>query len=322
MMAEDEGGITSQVNQETCYDMSGRRMALVLCMKEGRPGAHCDLTTLRSLLTNYKFDLTEMIDPTSKDVIPKIMEFRDEINQRRWEVSCCMVVIMAHGQYGRIKAADGGSVKLEDIFNVFDNHQCPELRQKPRAFVVQACRGDVFSFNPNVTDAANIQDEGPPTLKIPSFCDTLCVYATPPGREARRSPSSGCPVIEEMGRVFEESADRDDLFELFTKVNRRLDDVDLNEAVQKDRDPMAMLNAPPSRSWPSKVNESVKDLMVKPGVSPMAKHLPVPEDKLVSVSVSGPVKETHPLQACRVVDRADGRLTLHIQSTLTKKWYL
>ncbi|XP_066566251.1 caspase-14-like isoform X2 [Amia ocellicauda] len=217
MMAEDEGGITSQVNQETCYDMSGRRMALVLCMKEGRPGAHCDLTTLRSLLTNYKFDLTEMIDPTSKDVIPKIMEFRDEINQRRWEVSCCMVVIMAHGQYGRIKAADGGSVKLEDIFNVFDNHQCPELRQKPRAFVVQACRGDVFSFNPNVTDAANIQDEGPPTLKIPSFCDTLCVYATPPGREARRSPSSGCPVIEEMGRVFEESADRDDLFELFTK---------------------------------------------------------------------------------------------------------
>lgn len=49
--------------------------------------------------------------------------------------------IMAHGGLGHIEVNDEEIVDLEEIYKMFNNSQCPALREKPKLFVVQACRG-------------------------------------------------------------------------------------------------------------------------------------------------------------------------------------
>lgn len=48
---------------------------------------------------------------------------------------------MSHGEKGFIKMKDGEKVSLEDIFEMFNNKNCPALQEKPKIFIIQACRG-------------------------------------------------------------------------------------------------------------------------------------------------------------------------------------
>lgn len=48
---------------------------------------------------------------------------------------------MSHGENGFIKMEDGDRVSLEDVFEMFNNKSCPALHEKPKIFIIQACRG-------------------------------------------------------------------------------------------------------------------------------------------------------------------------------------
>ena len=39
--------------------------------------------------------------------------------------------------------ADGRSINLERIYEYFNNKNCPDLKGKPKFFIVQACRGEL-----------------------------------------------------------------------------------------------------------------------------------------------------------------------------------
>lgn len=54
--------------------------------------------------------------------------------------------IMAHGGLGHIEVNDEEILDLEEIYKMFNNSQCPALREKPKLFVVQACRGGVSLY--------------------------------------------------------------------------------------------------------------------------------------------------------------------------------
>jgi len=53
-----------------------------------------------------------------------------------------ILVILSHGQDGYIETTDGRKVNLEAIFEQFNNQYCPNLKGKPKFFIIQACRGD------------------------------------------------------------------------------------------------------------------------------------------------------------------------------------
>lgn len=221
------------------YDMRGRRVAYIVCVKKQRPGAEKDLEIMRKLLEAHKFKCFENIDQSAEDILKGFRTFRNELNENEGSVSCCFVVIMAHGTLGKIVGSDGAEVSLDDVFDLFNNKQCSALREKPKVFIIQACRGDSIGKKKQNTDAT---EHGSPTStnKLPTISDTLTVYATPPGGAALRSPERGSPMFIEMANIFPKYSDKCDVYELFTKVNERLDEVDFNVSYESDKELVAV----------------------------------------------------------------------------------
>ena len=54
-----------------------------------------------------------------------------------------VVFIMTHGaEGGRLFGSDGKHITVEEIATLFNASNCPALIDKPKIFVIQACRGD------------------------------------------------------------------------------------------------------------------------------------------------------------------------------------
>eukprot|EP00914_Ancora_sagittata_P018618 GHVO01036917.1.p1 GENE.GHVO01036917.1~~GHVO01036917.1.p1 ORF type:complete len:279 (+),score=35.16 GHVO01036917.1:90-926(+) len=109
--------------------------------KEVRKGSHYDVINIRNLLNKLKFpDVMEktnlnaqgMRDYLEKDVREKLKE--------RPDVDAFVAVIMSHGSKGCVLGTDLKEVKIEDIVSMFNGNNCPELKDKPKLFFVQACQ--------------------------------------------------------------------------------------------------------------------------------------------------------------------------------------
>ena len=63
------------------------------------------------------------------------------VSQFSTDDASSVVVLMSHGGDGYINGNDGMRIELKEILELFKPHQCPNLRNKPKMFFVQACRG-------------------------------------------------------------------------------------------------------------------------------------------------------------------------------------
>lgn len=63
-----------------------------------------------------------------------------------YDVDCCFVVIMSHGNQGvsveetNIVTYDNGLYPTYDLISNFSSMNCPALIQKPKVFLFQTCR--------------------------------------------------------------------------------------------------------------------------------------------------------------------------------------
>lgn len=202
------------------YDLSGRRAALILC-GGGRPGSEYDVERIKELCKQNKFpEFSYSVKcKTKEDVTDALKSFRNKLSD---DVSFLAMFIMAHGGLGHIEVNDEEILDLEEIYKMFNNSQCPALREKPKLFVVQACRGVKGRPKDLYTDGG--RSSGAVSKKLlPTESDSMEVYAVPPGKLAIRHPDRGCPLFEEMHNVFrKDSVASRDVCELFTEVNQRL----------------------------------------------------------------------------------------------------
>jgi len=51
--------------------------------------------------------------------------------------SMSIFVLMAHGHDGELFTVDGKPIKTEDIIDLFDDRNCPNLKGKPKWFIFQ-----------------------------------------------------------------------------------------------------------------------------------------------------------------------------------------
>ncbi|GAB5576941.1 caspase-14-like isoform X2 [Prionailurus iriomotensis] len=213
-----------------CYDLSGKRKAFLMCVEKNRPGAHRD------------------------ELLGKISSFRDGLNEIKDDVGCCLVTLMSHGEKGFIKMKDGERVSLEDIFEMFNNKNCPALQEKPKIFIIQACRGEKRDNGVETDDEPMESDDVSEKRRLPTFSDYFIIYPTQADEAAvntrvyifghmflfslgtyeevewlvhiagfttdhvaLRHPRTGSVMIEAMAEVFKQHGNKWHIADFFTK---------------------------------------------------------------------------------------------------------
>ncbi|XP_043823205.1 caspase-14-like isoform X2 [Dromiciops gliroides] len=160
-------------------------------------------------------------DGPELELFEKLRQFRDEINGIPDDISCCLVTLMAHGEEGVIKTKLEERVNLSDIFEMFSNEKCPVLQEKPKIFVIQACRGDK-------RDGGVVQaDDEPMELdsekkRLPTFSDYFIIYPTQKDHVALRHPKYGSVMIQAIDEVFQQHGMKLHIADFFTQVNNRV----------------------------------------------------------------------------------------------------
>lgn len=205
-----------------CYDLRGKRKAFVMCVEKNRPGAHRDICLMEEWLGQCRFEHTQCIDPNKMELIEKIRSFRDGLNESKDDVGCCLVTLMSHGEKGFIKMEDGEKVSLEDIFEMFNNKNCPALQEKPKIFIIQACRGEKRDSGVETDDEPMESDDVAEKRRLPTFSDYFIIYPTQTDHVALRHPRTGSVMIEAMSAVFKQYGNKWHIADFFTKVNNRV----------------------------------------------------------------------------------------------------
>ena len=77
----------------------------------------------------------------------EIFQFNDEIynllNDARYNYDCLLYFISCHGDRGGIiYDSNGNKIPLITIFDKFSNQNCSKLRNKPKIYFIEACRGN------------------------------------------------------------------------------------------------------------------------------------------------------------------------------------
>ncbi|XP_066109402.1 caspase-14 [Saccopteryx bilineata] len=207
------------------YDMSGARVALVLCVTKAREGSEADLVALEGMFQQLGFESIIKRDPTAQQFQEELEKFQQAIDARKDFVSCAFVVLMAHGREGYLKGEDDQMVELENLFEVLNNKNCRALRAKPKVYIVQACRGEQRDPGEAVggDNIEMITKDHHPT--IPTFTDFLHVYSTVEGYIAYRHDKDGSCFIQTLVDVFTKW--RGPILELLTEVTRRMAEAEL-----------------------------------------------------------------------------------------------
>ena len=81
------------------------------------------------------FEVNVKLDLSKVELIKALNEFADD--KRHEENDMMILVILSHGREGSIDTVEGQPYPLENIFSRFNNQQCPNLKGKPKFFIVQ-----------------------------------------------------------------------------------------------------------------------------------------------------------------------------------------
>jgi len=197
-----------------------------------REGAEVDAENLDNLFTQLGFNVTKYKNLRRNETLKKLIEFSDFVGKVAGDMT--IVCVLSHGtERGKVVSSDCLEIDTElDILRRFNNDYCPELKGKPKFFIIQACRGEEQDFGTslspkNVTDAKKSAPGG--RGRSPSFLakdlsweDMLIAYATLPGYVANRNHYRGTWFVESLCKVFMENAKDMSLRDMLDEVGLEL----------------------------------------------------------------------------------------------------
>ena len=224
-----------------CMESKPRGLALIINNDQfdndvlsTRTGSMVDSNNLDELFLQLGFEVTLRRNLSYTDMIIEIQKFaaRPELEQ----VDMCAVSVMSHGRHGLVAAADGRELETEWVLRQFNNEGCPQLRGKPKFFILQSCRGDEADYGvmpkinfPDSRDASDARaiseppgSRGGPVYREVTWEDMIVAYATLPGYVANRDMFRGTWYIECICKVFMENAHSLEIREMLDIVAQKL----------------------------------------------------------------------------------------------------
>jgi hypothetical protein len=92
------------------------------------------------LYFEVKWTEEEMCQNITRDQMWKrLEEFSKEAETA--QLNALIVMIICHGQDENVKGYDGRELSIADIVDLFSYKKCPKLRDKPKLFFFNCCRG-------------------------------------------------------------------------------------------------------------------------------------------------------------------------------------
>lgn len=189
-----------------------------------RHGANFDEGKLRDLFGKLHFKVCIGKDK-DKHQMERICARLGGKDHTQYDAFVC--IIMSHGTSGdKIMGVDGRTIAIEDLMSEFNAVRCPSLTNKPKIFLVQACRGSEEGEFPGPNDqqiADNIfSDSTLSRSRLPKESDFLLAYSSVPGYVSFRMPDSGSFFIQTLVDVFEKKHHKDHLEDMLIEVRRKV----------------------------------------------------------------------------------------------------
>ncbi|XP_065674859.1 caspase-3 isoform X2 [Hydra vulgaris] len=179
--------------------------------KYPRLGTDVDAENLCNLFLELGFKIDRFDNPKSTDVLNIL---KQAANEDYSKMSCCVVAILTHGKEEEIFCTNE-SLKIREIANIF----CTKaLANKPKLFLIQACRGTQLMESLDKVDGEELSSKAN-VLDLPVESDFLYAYSTVLGYYSWRNEESGSWFIKAVASVFRDNIHKMDVVRLLTRVN-------------------------------------------------------------------------------------------------------
>jgi len=175
-----------------------------------RPGATLDIEPLSRSLERWNFEVhrgNEFNNLSAEDLEEKMRQ----ISRTNFDgYDCLVVVLSSHGAKDVLLGSDGSVSRFDDLFSLFNPINCTGLRNKPKIFFVQACRGGDTEIV--------VQSDG---TRVSLNQDFFFAYSTVENSISFRDPSKGSWFLQCLAENLAEPqiVSTHNLTDLLTKVN-------------------------------------------------------------------------------------------------------
>ncbi|CAG2059612.1 unnamed protein product [Timema podura] len=179
-----------------------------------REGTKYDEKDVKRILERFRFKVEVIKDGNKEDILEQL-----EKAARRNDFDCLFVFVMTHGKEGDTLYACDGTYEKNMLWERFNGRNCPHLVQKPKVFIIQACRGSDRSRAAKIdSDSAPMT----PTKTIPVEADILVAHSSYTGQASFRHTEEGSWFIQELFEEININGEQDDFVSLLTRVNYRV----------------------------------------------------------------------------------------------------
>ncbi|XP_051011705.1 LOW QUALITY PROTEIN: caspase-1-like [Acomys russatus] len=227
---------------------SRTRLALIICNTDfehlpRRNGADVDLKKMTLLLKSLDYTVKVKENLTAEEMTTEVKKFAACPEHKTSDST--FLVFMSHGTLEGIcgktyspfdKGAKGSPaepdvLKADKIFQMMNTLACPNLKDKPKVIIIQACRGEnqgVVFVKDSVGNSEekflmdeDFEDDGIKKAHIEK--DFIAFFSSTPENISRRHPDQGSLFIVELIKHMEKYAWSCDLVDIFRKVQFAFD---------------------------------------------------------------------------------------------------
>uniref|UniRef100_A0A8C4N5Z9 Caspase-3 n=1 Tax=Eptatretus burgeri TaxID=7764 RepID=A0A8C4N5Z9_EPTBU len=226
----DQRTVSVMENEGLSLCLIINNMEFKLCLK-ARNGAEEDNSKLKECFMKLGFHVVIKRNQTCEEMKKVLKENSKQDHSKR---TCFVCVLMSHGDNGNIFATDG-EIDIQELISEFYEDCHPSLKEKPKLFFIQACRGEYFDTGKEAKSMGetSLSQLEPAFLfnKERVYPGFLLAYATPQGFVAHRSKCRGSHFIQQMCKQFMkefDSATGQDILHQLTHVHRDISNTDFN----------------------------------------------------------------------------------------------
>jgi hypothetical protein len=186
-------------------------------------GAELDDPALETVLTELGFNVSVERSKSAAEMMRLLGEFAAD--DRHNSVDCAVVSIMSHGEDNKYYGTDGMYITYQNVYHMFGHQGCPQLRGKPKIFLMKACRGSHLHIGVPYQRRTGI--DGHPECFTDeletAYKDIFTFFSTLEGLVSLREVDKGTWFIDTIVNVFRENAWKDNFHDLCNEVNRRME---------------------------------------------------------------------------------------------------